>query len=161
MCKWYNCTAPSSGDYCVQHAKMIGGKSEKKKEPYTIPKQSEKKKKQIKEHKTEKDSLSLFFAKMASIAPKNCMECGCSLKPSMLINPRSIICHILPKRHFKSIAKNEKCIVFLCIDCHSRMDNFSPAGMKILPILVERVKMLLDEIKHEELKHLPEFLNIK
>jgi len=161
MCKAYNCRAPSAGDYCVLHEKHYGKKPEKKKEPYTIPKQSEKKKKQLKEQKSIRDSLSLFYLRMIEKCPGFCIECDKRISAYMYPNPRTIVAHILCKRTFKSIAENETNIVYLCCDCHHRMDDFSPVGMKIFRTLQERVALLLPLIKPDEARFIPECFNLQ
>lgn len=162
-CEWsIPCTKQKrqGSKFCDNHSRAMGEKINKAPKPYTIPKQSEKKKKQLKEQKSIRDSLSLFYLKMIGEAPTDCMECGYSLKPSMLINPRSIVAHILPKRQFKSISEERDNVVYLCIDCHGRMDNFSPEGMKIFPLLKERVTLLQTRIKPDEVRFIPECFNI-
>lgn len=153
-CLFPGCIFHSNKKYCHRHNEYNDQEPQK---VYIIPKMSAKRKAEQPKIIAEKKELAGFYAKMLSESPKTCMECGCDLKPSMVINPRSIVCHILPKRIFNSIAKNPLNVVYLCNDHHNTLDNFSPVKMKTFPLLVERVKKLIPLIKESELKSIPEY----
>lgn len=145
------------GQYCDTHNRALGIKPEKVKKVTPIKKVSDKQKEKIKADKPRKDALSKFFAEMILAMPKNCMECGANLKPSMIINERTIIAHILEKRHFKSIEVDKDNILYLCQLCHGVYDNFNPTKMKVFELAKQRVKSLLPKIKEEEKRFLPEY----
>lgn len=141
------CPFCKSDSTCFRH-KEKGVKTQKK--VYVIPKASEKKKAQLKEQKPERNKLGKFFAEMIANAPKNCTECGQSLKGTMIINSSACVAHILPKRTFKSVATNKDNIIYLCIDCHNTLDNLRPVKMKIYPELKERVQLLIPLLTESE-----------
>lgn len=156
-CRWYNCRTPTPNEYCLLHAKAAGKTPEKVKKVTPIKKVSDKQKGKIKADKPRKDVLSKFFAEMAAVMPNNCMECACSLKPSLLIHPRSTICHLLPKRFFESVSTDKDNILFLCIDCHNKSDTKGWNALNIFPIARDRVMDLIPKITDKEAKHLPEY----
>lgn len=145
------------GGYCDTHNRALGIKPEKVKKVTPIKKVSDKQKEKIKADKPRKDALNKFFAEMAAIMPNACQECGCSLKPSLLIHPRSTICHVLPKRFFDSVATDKENILFLCIDCHHKADTKGWDTLNIFTIARDRVMNLLPKITDKEAKHLPEY----
>jgi hypothetical protein len=113
--------------------------------------------------KETKKSLTVFYTEMIVKAPKVCEECGKPLKPSMIINPRSIVAHILPKRGnlFPSVATNPDNVFYGCNDCHHDFDNKGEefiVKMKIYPILKERVSKLIPLMPDRELHKIPEYL---
>lgn len=155
LVEYPNCPFCKSDSTCSRH-KEKGINTEKK--IYAIPKVSEKKKAQLKDQKPERNKVGKFFAEMITNAPKNCTECGKSLKATMLINPSACVAHILPKRSFKSVATNKDNIIYLCIDCHHTLDNFSPVKMKIYPELKGRVRLLMPLLTQSEISKIPENL---
>lgn len=156
-CRWYNCRTPTPNEYCLLHAKAAGKKPEKVKKVTPIKKVSDKQKERIKADKPRKDALSKFFAQMILAMPKNCMECGKSLKPSMIINERTIIAHILEKRHFKSIEVDKDNVLYLCQLCHGTYDNFNPTKMKVFKLAKQRVQLLMPKIKEDEKRFIPDY----
>jgi len=104
-----------------------------------------------------------FYLEEIAKAPKCCEECGKGLRPSMAINQRSIVCHILPKRPemFPSVATNPDNVFYGCNDCHHGFDNKGEEfiiKMKIYPILKERVAKLIPLMPDKELHKIPEYL---
>lgn len=100
------------------------------KKTYSIPKKSEKrlaKEKEQKEAGTD-EGYDKFFEKMRKRLTGTC-QCGCARKSSKFEDDhyRSSICHIFPKRIFKSIANNELNWVERNFwdGCHGNMDNRS------------------------------------
>lgn len=97
---------------------------------------------------------------MLNKAPFKCQECPANLVGSTIINPRTIIAHILPKAHFESIECNEDNILFLCSDCHHNMDNKGKdfiLKMKLLPTIKERLMILSKLITDSENRKVPEY----
>lgn len=89
-----------------RNMKLFGKKPDEKK-PYSIPKQSEKKKKEIEEAKaagTDKE-MDKFFNEQRPKMTGVC-QCGCGEKSQKKDDTffRHCICHIFPKSVFKSIA---------------------------------------------------------
>lgn len=82
----------------------------KPKKVYSIPKVSKKKAAQIKAQKesNDDDKMDIFFERMRPRMTGTC-QCGCC-EPSQKKDDtfyRNCICHIFPKRIFKSIARHE------------------------------------------------------
>lgn len=84
-----------------------------------------------------------------------CENCGWDLRRS---RSGKNVAHILPKRIFKSVAKNDSNILYLCstfdradgkTGCHERFDsNWSNArGMAVWPLAVKRFREFRDEVK--------------
>lgn len=118
-------------NYLEQRFKeKLYGKAYKHKEPYVIPKKSQKK---IAEEKKEKEErgdggLDKFFERNRAKMTGNC-QCGCAQKSQKKDDTfyRGSICHIFPKKTFKSIATNDLNWVERAMfgGCHSNMDNRS------------------------------------
>lgn len=108
----------------------MAGRPLKDKKKYTIPKVSEKRKAKEKEQREAggDDGLDKFFEKMRKRMVGVC-QCGCARKSSKFEDDhyRASICHIFPKRIFKSIATNELNWVERNFweGCHSNLDNQS------------------------------------
>jgi hypothetical protein len=153
-CSFYRCIMEAESNGMCLHHQMYADA------PLTTPikvKEAEKVKKEVKK------SLSVFYLEQIAKAPKLCEECGKGLRSSMCINPRAIICHILPKRTemFPSVATNSDNVFFGCNDCHHAFDNKGEdfiVKMKIYPILLERVAKLLPFMPDKELNKIPEYL---
>lgn len=84
-------------------------------------------KKGWKKRKEQRAGYAEFYQKHVDIIKKKkcrCEECGAKLKGHV-----SEVAHILPKGTFKSIATNDKNIIYLCgmhseKQCHTNFDNF-------------------------------------
>lgn len=102
----------------------------KPKKVYSIPKISEKRKKKLQEEKELRgdDGLDKFFERNRKKMVGVC-QCGCGQKSQKKDDTfyRGSICHIFPKRTFKSIATNDYNWVERAMfgGCHSNMDNQS------------------------------------
>lgn len=106
----------------------------------------------LEQRKEERKDYPQFFQKHIQNIRDNrlcCEECG-----ARLVGNASEIAHILPKSSFKSIATNDRNVLYLCgmwsnSQCHSNYDNY-PADkvreMKIFPLVAERFKELEEEI---------------
>lgn len=114
--------------------------------------------------KAEKATFAVFFANQALTFPEKCEETGQRLPKSPAWMKRACIAHILKKRSdygFPSVATHPANKIFLHPDVHSNMDNLGEAyilKMKSLPIMKERVKILLPFLTPEELNRVPEYL---
>lgn len=88
-----------------------------------------------------------FFTKHVNKIKKEkivCAECKTRLKGTV-----REVAHVLPKSYFKSIAKNDKNIIYLCEKHHTEFDNRSNdfiKTMKIFPLIAKKFKELLEEI---------------
>lgn len=110
-----------------------------------------------------KQVLGTFFASQTLVMPKCCEECGNVLPVTPSWMRRACIAHILPKRPdygFPSVAIHPMNKIFLCPDCHTNMDNLGDRfilKMKTLPVMIERVAILIPLLPPEELNRLPDY----
>ena len=107
-----------------------------------------------------KQTLNVFFKEQEKKIPVKCQNCGEKIIIPAALPLRSAICHILPKRIFKSIQTNPLGVFFGCLDCHKRFDEGGSEKVKKMPILklcIARVKKLLPLIDPEERRHIPEY----
>ena len=117
--------------------------------------------------KTAKD-LNVFFASQIPEIPSCCENCGSSLKWQKMNNFKSIIAHILPKRKvggFPSVATHPKNRVFLCLECHTNMDNKGSdfvKNMKCFDLICERFFEFEHLLSEADKQRLPlHFQNLK
>lgn len=109
---------------------ILQGRPLPEKKNYSIPKKSEKRKQKELEQKAAggDNGMDKFFEKMRKRMIGTC-QCGCARKSSKMEDDhyRASICHIFPKRIFKSIATHELNWVERNFweGCHSNMDNRS------------------------------------
>ena len=107
--------------------------------------------------------LKVFFASQALTFPDKCEESGQPLPKSPAWMKKACIAHILPKRPdfgFPSVAMHPSNVIFLHADIHSNMDNLGAdyvKKMKSLPVMKERVAILLPFLTEEELNRVPEY----
>lgn len=107
---------------------------------------------------------SFFDTIMQNKVMGKCQECGKRLPtgPKWLV--KACLAHILPKRDtfgFPSVATNADNIIFLCPDCHTNMDNLGAEyamKMKCLPLMKERVKLLIPLMTEQEVNRIPAHL---
>lgn len=106
--------------------------------------------------------LDKWFAEQISIMPKCCEECGEYLNPYAPWGAKSYIAHIVPKRHFESVKVHPMNRMFLCIQCHTNLDNW-PANkvkkMAIYPLLLQRYVQFSHAIHIDELEYLPAYIS--
>jgi len=113
-----------------RRAFIAAGRPLKQKKPYQIKKVSDKRAAKIKEEQkaNSDDSMDKFFEKMRKRMTGVC-QCGCGTKTQKDDDTfyRNCICHIFPKRIFKSIATHELNWVERAFwgGCHSQMDDTS------------------------------------
>lgn len=105
--------------------------------------------------------LDKWFADQIAIMPGYCEECGEYLNPYAPWGAKSYIAHILAKRHFKSVMVHPLNRMFLCIRCHTNLDNW-PAEkivkMAIYPLLLQRLVQFSHQLHQDELIYLPKHI---
>lgn len=105
--------------------------------------------------------LDKWFAEQISIMPRHCEECDEYLNHYAPWGAKSYIAHILPKRHFESVMVHPLNRMFLCIQCHTNLDNW-PANkvknMSIFPLMVQRFVSFSHMTHKDELLYLPAHL---
>lgn len=108
---------------------------------------------------SEQKLLNQFFREQASQRPKYCEnQCGHLLVGVATWQLKSQVCHILEKRHFKSVIVHPLNRWFGCLDCHTEYDTQGWAHartMKVWPVCVERYQQFMHLIKDTELRFLP------
>lgn len=108
-----------------------------------------------------KDELTIFFDEQSKILPATCENCGDKLPRHIPFLVRSAICHIVPKRFFKSVQTNPLNVWFGCMKCHHDYDDRGwsfARQMKVWPLVVKRFLQFKDQIDVTEYKHLPDEL---
>jgi hypothetical protein len=132
----------------------------KPKKIYTLKKVSDKKAAKIKAQKElgSDNEIDLFFEKMRKRLTGTC-QCGCGTKTQKDDDTfyRNCICHIFPKRIFKSIATHELNWVERAFwsGCHSQMDDTSIKRWKNYADwddIVEKFHLLVPLLTDEERK---------
>ena len=114
--------------------------------------------------KVAKTVVGAFFASQSLVMPRCCEECGDPLPKSPEWMRRACIAHIFRKRAdfgFPSVDIHPMNKMFLCIDCHANFDNLGDifiTKMRMLPIIKERVAILLPLLTAKELARVPVYL---
>jgi hypothetical protein len=108
----------------------------------------------------EKKLLDKFFKEQAMRRPEFC-ENGCKtvLVASQTWRLKAFVCHILPKRHFKSVIIHPANVWYGCLDCHHDYDDRGwthAVTMKVWPLVTERFREFMALIPDNELKYLPD-----
>ena len=109
-------------------------------------------KKGLEKRKKEREGYAEFYQSHVYFVKKNrvkCEECGSQLQGHV-----SEIAHILPKQKYKSIAKEDKNILYLCgmyskNQCHSKFDDSKAEVIKQMNVYdkaVDRFKKLEEKI---------------
>lgn len=116
-----------------------------------------------KEKQDRKRALTPWFETQLLQAPKKCENCGADLRQSMAINPRTIICHIVPKNNdygCPSVATHLLNRWYGCQKCHGIYDTGGEkaAEMPVIPICKSRLGKFIDQIPEKERRHIPNFL---
>lgn len=132
----------------------------KPKKIYRIPKQSNKKIKEIAEAKKSgsDNEMDAFFQAMRKRLKGKCLFCnsGTTWKNEELW--RIAIAHLLPKSKFKSIGTNENNWVELCWNCHTDFDSSKITWLMLKDslewnILKEKLLTILPLVAEEERKN--------
>ena len=86
----------------------------------------------VKREKTEKKELplseekllNLFYTQQWKLLPGNCENCGGTIFPPKTLGQAKFhICHIIPKKNFKSVMVHPHNTWFGCNDCHTKIDR--------------------------------------
>jgi hypothetical protein len=105
-------------------------------------------------------TLKEFFAAQIKMIPGRCENCKGRIVFTAA-GKGAHVCHILPKRDFKSVQTDPVNVWYGCIDCHTNFDNKGwsfAVTMPIWPLIVERFKAIMHKIKPGEVKKLPPVL---
>lgn len=106
----------------------------------------------------ESQLLKKFFAEQVLILPRRCENCDGRIITTAAWPKSAAVCHILPKRIFKSVMVHPMNRWFGCINCHGDYDNKGwtfAVTMKVWPVCVERFREFMVLIKDTELRYLP------
>lgn len=102
-----------------------------------------------------------WFDEQEKLIPGKCENCKGRIVTTAAWPKKSAVCHIVPKKHFKSVQFHPLNRWFGCIDCHTNYDQKGSdhaVKMNIWPTVVARFKKFMDLIDEKELKHLPKAL---
>lgn len=116
-------------------------------------------KKTSKELKETKQAKGNWYKRQIALAPANCENCRCSLRPTMVVNQAAVVAHIVQKAKVPSVAFVDLNRIFLCDKCHGKYDSASSeeiAAMPVFPIAYDRVKTFVHLIPANELRYLPD-----
>jgi hypothetical protein len=112
----------------------------------------------------EKKLLNQFFQEQAKIRPLYCENrCGKKLIASETWRLKAFICHIVPKRDFKSVLVHPANRWFGCLDCHHDYDDKGwtfAVTMPVWPVVTERFKQFMTLIKDTEMTKLPDVFRL-
>lgn len=139
------------GGLCSYHFKG-GGEVERNDAP-----QVEKLKALAAKNKT----LKGWFDEQIKQRPEKCENCNEKIIIPPDITKRAAICHILPKKLFKSVATHPNNRWFGRLICHANADNKGndyAASMPVAKIAKQRFETFKDLIAEEEKKHIPKYL---
>lgn len=110
--------------------------------------------------KPTKQQLDAWFLSRAYERPRVCEEPGCSheLLAAYGWQMKATICHIVPKRHFWSVALHPLNRLYLCKTPHH--DDYDSSWdkatqMHVWPLAVERFQVFMHLITDTELRFLP------
>ena len=112
-----------------------------------------------KEVRQKKEAKKDFFRDQMNKA--HCENCGASVLPTMAINPKAIVAHILPKSEKQgcpSVATHPLNCWIACGDCHTNYDNKGAAYVQNMPIFEElkkRVAKFYNKIAQGERRRVP------
>ncbi len=113
--------------------------------------------KEEKEGKQEK--IGWYGRKINEANRQKCENCNKSLRPSMVINPATVVAHILPKRKdggCPSVAFHDNNYMLLCEACHGAYDKASSEEIEQMPVYLiayHRVQTFLHLIPANELRN--------
>lgn len=123
------------------------------------PDDDQSKSKALEEAKKDTSAIMLktWFSDQVKIIPARCENCGGKIIFTAA-GKKAHVCHILEKRHFKSVQTHPENRWFGCLQCHGDYDNkgWSHAiTMPVWPVCVERFRRFMALIKDTELRYLP------
>lgn len=112
----------------------------------------------------EKKLLNQFFKEQAEQRPRYCEnKCGNQLLARETWRLKAFVCHIVPKRDFKSVLVHPLNRWFGCLDCHHDYDDKGwthAVTMKVWPVILDRFKQFMHLIKDTELASLPDVFRL-
>jgi hypothetical protein len=117
------------------------------------------------EEKKVKDALTTWFNLKIQLRPDRCENCGIHLRESMTINPRAIICHVLPKAEnkFPEVATHILNCWYGCNECHYQYDNCAPIDrslMPVWPIVINRFNKIILSLPEDKINRAKTYLNL-
>ena len=139
------------GGLCSYHFKG-GGEVERNDAP-----QVEKLKALAAKNKT----LDAWFKDKIAKRPSHCENCNKLIVIPPDVTPKAAIAHILSKKLFKSVSKNDNNWLALCLPCHQNLDfrgEEKASQMPVAKIAKQRFSTFKDLIAEEEKKHIPKYL---
>jgi hypothetical protein len=110
--------------------------------------------------KTHDDKLlHKYFLEQSVLRPKYCENrCGNKLIGQETWRLKAFVCHIVPKKTFKSVMLHPLNRWFGCLDCHHDYDDKGwthAVTMPVWPVCVERFKEFMTLISDTEVRKLP------
>lgn len=143
----------------------------KGKKIYKIPKVSPKRAAKIKEERAQRkaaggNELDRWFIARRKGMTGICQHCGGKSTKDDDKYFKFSICHILPKRIFKSVATHPDNWIELCYfgdSCHTNMDNatLDLIDMNCFDTIIERFVKIYPHIAPSERKYIPDILILK
>jgi hypothetical protein len=109
-----------------------------------------------------KQDLTPWFNMQLTMCPERCENVTCQepLRESMVINPRAVVAHILPKRTFTEVATHPLNRAFLCNKCHHKYDNgFADTMPELLNLCRSRLAHFIDQVAPDNFKSLPKYFS--
>lgn len=124
------------------------------------PKEDSSKVKWDKPVKSHEDKLlHKYFLEQSVLRPIYCEnQCGNRLIGQETWRLKAFVCHVVPKRDFKSVMVHPLNRWFGCLDCHHDYDDKGwthAVTMKVWPTCLERFKLFMDMIAETEVRKLP------
>lgn len=110
---------------------------------------------------SESQQRKIWFEEQIALIPAKCENCKGKIITTAAWPPSAAVCHILPKRSFKSVQFHPLNRWFGDIMCHTDYDQKGwdrAVKMNVWPIVVSRFQKFMDLIEDKELRHLPNIL---
>lgn len=120
----------------------------------------------LSEETKRKHELTTWFNLKIQMKPHSCENCGESLMHSMNVNPRSIVCHILPKakNKFPEVATHILNYWYGCLSCHHVYDNCAPVDRTLMPvyaIILKRFAKVILSLPEDKINRAKTYLNVE
>lgn len=130
-----------------------------------VKKESPRGKAVAEEERKIKSALTTWYNLKIQLRPDRCENCRALLSDSMVINPRSIICHILPKakNKFPEVATHILNCWYGCNSCHNQYDNGAAVDrsmMNVWQIVVKRFEKIIISLPEDKINRAKDYLNI-
>lgn len=112
----------------------------------------------------EKKMLNKFYKEQAEQVTEFCEnQCGKRLFAQDTWRIKALICHVVPKKNFRSVMLHPLNRWFGCHDCHHDYDDKGwthAVTMKVWPVCVDRFREFMRLIPDAELQFLPDAFRI-